>query len=61
MSEMYLTTAQVATRYQVSRETVWRWVRQGRLPQPYRFSPQAPRWSESELEAREATVRSQSA
>ena len=33
----------------VSRNTVWRWVRDGRLPEPVRLSPGCSRWPESAI------------
>lgn len=32
-----------------SRSTVWRWVKEGRLPRPMRLSSGSTRWSSSEL------------
>lgn len=39
----------MAARYQVSRQTVWRWVREGRFPKPIRLGAAAIRWSEEDI------------
>lgn len=48
---MYLTTAQVADRYGISRTTVWRWIKAGRLPEPVMIGPGVKRFSITELDA----------
>ena len=50
----YLSDAQVAARYSVSRQTVWRWVKGGILPEPVSFSPGCTRWNAEELDKRDA-------
>jgi predicted DNA-binding transcriptional regulator AlpA len=32
--QLYLSAADLATRYSVSKRTIWRWVADGHLPQP---------------------------
>ncbi len=49
--EMFLTDRQIAERYSVSRATVWRWVKEKRLPAPARLGPATTRWRESDLKA----------
>lgn len=39
----------LAERYQVSRQTVWRWVREGHLPKPVKIGTGSTRWPESEI------------
>ncbi len=55
---VYVTDLFLATRYTVSRQTVWSWVRSGVLPKPVRLSDRCTRWRLSEViasdEAREA-------
>lgn len=51
---VYLSDKQLAARFSVHRLTVWRWVKQGKLPQPYRLSDRCTRWKLSEVEAAEA-------
>jgi predicted DNA-binding transcriptional regulator AlpA len=51
----YLTDKQLATRYGVTRVTVWRWVKEQDFPQPHRLSQNCTRWQVSEVEAWEKT------
>jgi predicted DNA-binding transcriptional regulator AlpA len=44
VSDKYL-----SIRYEVSRATWWRWVREGDAPKPYRFTSQCTRWKLSEV------------
>lgn len=56
MADTYLRDTDLATRYGVSRTTVWRWQRERfDMPRPMRLSPGCTRWRLSELEAWEAT------
>lgn len=50
----YLTDRQAAARYSVSRNTVWRWAKDGTFPKPAQLSPQCTRWRLADLEAWEA-------
>ncbi len=45
----YLTPAQVARRYSVSLPTLWRWRRDGRLPEPRHLGPNTVRFHLAEL------------
>lgn len=49
LDEYYLNLSDVCERYRVSRTTVWRWVKDGRLPGPIAMSPQTRRWRLGEL------------
>lgn len=49
----YLTDRQLAEHYSVSRATIWRWVQQGRLPQPIQISPGTTRFSAEAIEQRD--------
>ena len=51
---LYLTVDQVATRFVVSKDTIWRWRRDGEFPAPYRLGGRTARWRLSEIEAWEA-------
>ncbi len=51
----YLTDRQAAARYSVSRNTVWRWAKDGSFPKPTQLSPQCTRWRLADLEAWEAS------
>lgn len=45
----YISDRDLASRYRISRSTVWRWAKEGRLPEPIRFSPCVTRWSLSDI------------
>lgn len=49
----YLTDRQLAEYYTVSRATIWRWVRQGRLPQPIQISAGTTRFSAEAIQKRD--------
>jgi prophage regulatory protein len=40
----YLTVDQVAQRYGVSKDSIWRWKRDGDFPAPLRVGPNCTRW-----------------
>ncbi|RHW22683.1 helix-turn-helix transcriptional regulator [Pseudomonas jilinensis] len=44
LAPQYITDVQIAAAFAVSRSTVWRWVKEGRLPQPVKLSPGCTRW-----------------
>ncbi len=46
-NERFMSDKQIAARYGVSRSTTWRWVRQGKFPQPVQLSKGTTRWRES--------------
>jgi prophage regulatory protein len=48
-STQFLSVRQVADRYSIAPVTVWRWVREGQFPAPYRFAPRTTRWREADL------------
>ena len=50
----YLNVTQVAERYGVSTDTVWRWSRNGDMPKPFKLSSGATRWRLSDLIDHEA-------
>lgn len=45
----FYTDRALAERYQVSRQTIWRWVREGHLPKPVKIGTGSTRWPESEI------------
>lgn len=49
--EQLLTARDVSHLLKVSRRTIWRWVAQGRLPDPIRYSRTCVRWKASVLRA----------
>lgn len=48
--DSYQTDRDLASRFQVSRATIWRWVKDRGLPKPVRFSSRCTRWKLSEIE-----------
>ena len=48
---------QLASRYSVSRATIWRWAQFGKFPKPIKLSPGCTRWKLSDVEAWEAEQR----
>ena len=55
MPEKFLRDTDLAARYSVSRNTVWRWQRERTdMPRPVRLSPGCTRWRLADVEAWEA-------
>ncbi|TNB87207.1 AlpA family phage regulatory protein [Paracoccus marcusii] len=55
---VYLSDKQVASRYNVTRPTVWRWVKADpTFPKPISLSPGCTRWRLDEIESWEAARR----
>ena len=50
----YLTDRQLAERWSVSRDTIWRWRREGRIPNPIHLGPNSTRWKLNCIEKHEA-------
>ena len=42
--EQLFTVTTIAERLSVHPKTIWRWVREGRFPQPIYIAPRLPRW-----------------
>jgi len=55
---LYLDVKDVAARYAVSTDTIWRWARTGQLPRPVRIGPNTTRWRLLDLDAHDSTLRS---
>lgn len=52
---IYLSDAQIASRYGVSRQTVWRWAANDKkFPTPTKLSAGCTRWKLSDIESWEA-------
>ena len=51
MSDRFLTRAEVERRTGAGRSTLYRWMRSGRFPEPFKVGRTAVRWSEREIEA----------
>lgn len=41
---VYITVKQLAERYNVTKNTIWTWVRQGKVPKPKRLSDRVVRF-----------------
>ena len=55
MSDTFLSDLDLAKRYSVSRNTVWRWAREREdFPQPVRLSPGCTRWRLFDLQTWES-------
>lgn len=46
----FLRDIQVAHRYGVSRPTIWRWLKNGKIPKPLIIGAGSTRWRSSDLE-----------
>ena len=57
MHQQYLSDKAVAERYQSSRSTVWRWVKEGKFPKPVKLATGTTRWHLTDLEHWEAEAR----
>jgi len=47
---LYLSVEQVALRYGVSKDTIWRWKRKGEYPAPVKLGRTTTRWRLAEIE-----------
>jgi prophage regulatory protein len=45
----YLADKTLANRYDVTRQSIWRWVREGKFPQPVKIGASTTRWKESDI------------
>ena len=46
----FLRDTEVAIRYNISRSTIWRWVKADRFPKPIKFGAASTRWWITDLE-----------
>lgn len=57
MANHYLSDTQLAQRFSVSRQTIWRWHRErADFPRACSLSPGCTRWQLAEIEAWEQTI-----
>ena len=54
---LFLNVTQVAERYAVSTDTIWRWSRDGDLPKSIKLGPNVTRWRYGDLLAHEQTLK----
>jgi len=47
---LYLSVNQVATRFGVSKDSIWRWRRDGEFPAPVKLGGRTTRWRMSDIE-----------
>ena len=52
--KQYQSDKSVAARYDSSRATIWRWVKEGRFPKPVKLTNGTTRWKLADLEKWEA-------
>lgn len=57
MSKQYLSDRKLAERYEVSRQTIWRWAQNCQLPKPIKING-STRWILSDIEKWERTQES---
>jgi len=50
LTSVFLSVTDVSNRYGIGVSTVWAWVKEERLPSPYKFSDRVTRWKSSELD-----------
>lgn len=50
----YVRDTDLAERYGVSRNTIWRWTKEGNLPSPVKLGPGVTRWRLADIEQWEA-------
>lgn len=51
--QQFLSDAQLAQRYDVSRSTIWRWSSTNQLPKPVKLSTGTTRWRKDQIEQHE--------
>lgn len=52
----YLSVEQVAKRFSVSKDTIWRWKRNGEFPAPVKLGGTTTRWRLSDIEEYESQL-----
>lgn len=53
-SRRYARDTEIAARYGISRNSVWRWAKEGRLPSTVKLGPGVTRWRLADIEQWEA-------
>ena len=56
IDNLFLTVKQVAERYNVSTDTIWRWKREGKIPAAVSIGDNTTRWRLSDLIEHESTL-----
>lgn len=47
----YVADSYLSRRYDVSRATIWRWAKDGRIPKPVKLTPGCSRWKLADVVA----------
>lgn len=50
---VWASDTQLARYFSVSRATIWRWSKEGRLPKPKKLAPGTTRWRMADIQAME--------
>ncbi|GGG65650.1 hypothetical protein GCM10011415_10540 [Salipiger pallidus] len=54
---LYLSVEQVASRFGVSKDSIWRWKREGEFPAPVKLGGNTTRWRLADIEDYEGRLR----
>lgn len=46
----FISDIQLSRRYEVSRNTIWRWTKEGQFPKPVKLGPACTRWRLADVE-----------
>ena len=52
--QKYISDKTLADRWEVSRDTIWRWSREGKIPKPRKIGENCTRWDIDDIETHEA-------
>lgn len=55
LHQRYASDKQLSDFLEVSRQTIWRWVREGKFPAPIKLGPNCTRWRLSDVQAWEVS------
>lgn len=55
--QVFHSDKELAARYRVTRQTIWRWVREGVMPAPLRIGKAATRWEDAAIQKWEQSKR----
>lgn len=48
---LFLSDRQIAERFGIARQTIWRWAQAGNFPQPVKLGPCVTRWKAADVDA----------
>jgi prophage regulatory protein len=55
-SPTYISDRDLAKRWGVSRDCIWRWTRSGKIPKPVKLSERCTRWAIEKIEEHERSL-----